>query len=107
MSARRIETLRLIQLEAFLAVAAEGSYSAGARLIGIDQSSATRYVQQLEVWLKKPLLTDDTPFALTAQGDAFVEVALSVVRQLQDFRAKLPGENVPLPPPISPRDIKI
>lgn len=105
MSERRIQSPRLIWVEAFLEVASLESFTAGAHSMGVNQSTATRYVDQLERWLRKPLFTGDIPPRLTEEGEKFVEIARSVLMQMLDFRAPLPKRRGAPAAPISGKDI--
>lgn len=95
MSSLRVETLRLCWLEAFIAVAEEESISGAARVLGIDQSTVSRYMQALEKWLGKKLVAPGGAcdpqdagiyIGITEEGRQFREIAVRVVNELQEFR---------------------
>ena len=97
--------LRLIWLEAFLAVHKHGTFSDAAKSLGIHQSSVTRYMKALSTWLRSPLFSAFEPITLTDKGEAFVPVAQEVYDALQRIRDPLPAER---PKKMVPaRDIKI
>lgn len=85
MSSRRIGSLRLVWLEAFLAVVDHQSYTKAGEALGLKQSTMTRYVAQLEKWLGPPLVASGTT-ELTTHGERFVPVAKNVVSALHDAR---------------------
>lgn len=96
--------LRLVWLETFLAVCEHGTYSKAAVQLGVHQTSVTRYMKALSVWLRSPLFLTYEPITLTAEGKAFVPVARDVCEKLQNCRAPLPTKP---PKTLSARDIKI
>ncbi len=97
--------LRLIWLEAFLAVHKYGSFSKAADSLGIHQTSVTRYMKALARWLRSPLIVTSEPITLTDKGQAFVSVAQEVCDALQRIRDPLPTERPKKM--VSARDIKI
>lgn len=56
LSSLRIESLRLVWLEAFLKVTETENISAAARELGVDQSTVSRYMIALRKWAGRPLL---------------------------------------------------
>ena len=78
--------LRFIWLQTFLAVIEQNGFSAAAEVMGFDQSSATRYVKELELWLGMVLFYCRSPILLTEEGAKFKVVAEQVVTQLQSSR---------------------
>ena len=89
MSRKRVTSPRLIQLEAFVAAAERGSMVDAARTLGLDRSSVSRYITELEEWLSRPLTTGDVPLELTAFGRAFLPKAKEVIGIMTEARAKL------------------
>lgn len=89
MSARRIESVRLAWIEAFLAVAEYGSQSEAARQLGCNQSTVARYLRDLQHWLRRGLFDSIEPIVLSADGKQFRETARTVVELLQQSRAPL------------------
>lgn len=106
MSNKRISSLRFFALEAFLAAAEAGDQRQAAAQLGVDRSSISRNITDLETWLGKLLFTDDLPRELTADGLAFLPVAQEIVRLLYDAQAprNLPPEQ---PKKLSAKDLKI
>ncbi|WP_177201759.1 LysR family transcriptional regulator [Qipengyuania nanhaisediminis] len=86
-----METLRLIQLSAFVAAAEKGSVTEAARELGVHRSNVSRYIMDLEDWLSRPLTTDDVPLELTVYGRQFLPIAQQVIELLNDARASLPA----------------
>jgi DNA-binding transcriptional LysR family regulator len=107
MSGKRMKSLRLIWLEAFvLAVDGESFTKAGAEL-GINQGTASKYVTYLEDWLGLPL-TDPGTTVLTSAGERFIPVARQVIAALTGARAlERHMAETALSVPISAREIKI
>ncbi|MCB9592194.1 MAG: LysR family transcriptional regulator [Sandaracinaceae bacterium] len=72
------------QLQAFLAVAREGSFSAAARELGVSRSAISQAVRQLERQLDAVLLTRTTrSVSLTSAGRRLVENADPALEQLR------------------------
>ena len=95
--------MKLIWLQAFVAVAERGSFTDAARSIGKDQGSVSRYVKHLELWLGKILIESYPPVKLTPDGDAFLPIARQVLSLLTAAQndAQQPGAR------IDPKTIKI
>lgn len=96
MSSLRVETLRLVWLETFIAVAKQENISAAARSLALSQPMVSRYMQDLEAWLGKRLIAPGkindpedarVSVGLTDDGHAFVETAEKVVAALQECRS--------------------
>lgn len=79
MSSLRIESLRLVWLEAFLMVTEKENVSAAARAMGVDQSTISRYMKALEEWAGgEPLLRLPTKEEQKQEeGDGEKDVRLS------------------------------
>lgn len=86
MSKARIGGLRLVWVEAFLLAAEHESYTEAAKAMGCDQSTVSRYVDNLERWMRRVLTTHTLPFALTEHGRQFVVTAKEVSRLLAASR---------------------
>jgi DNA-binding transcriptional LysR family regulator len=80
--------VRLIWLEAFVQVVEQDGFSAAGLSMGCDQSTITRYMRQLELWLGKVLLSNSVPVTLTDHGADFLETASEILRMLNDSRAE-------------------
>ena len=96
MSSLRIESLRLVWLEAFLKVAELGTISGAAKALGIDQSTVSRYVIALEKWAGEVLLYLDANegaksgrmVRITDAGMDLVAIAQEFVPRLMAVRSK-------------------
>lgn len=86
------------QLQAFLAVARSGSFSAAARELGVSKSAVSQSVRQLEEQLRVGLLVRTTrSVSLTDAGRRLVENAGPALAQVADALAQVtaqPGEVV-------------
>lgn len=78
--------LRLVWLEAFIALVDEGSYTKAAKKIGVSQPSVSRYVEYLEDWYGAELVVCRYPLQLSENGEAVVQTARDVVKLLHDGR---------------------
>lgn len=83
----RVDTLRLAWLQAFIAVVETNSFSMAAKRLKWSQSTVSRYVKDLSVWLDKPLFASPSVSSLTPQGAEFLETARQIVAMLQDARS--------------------
>ena len=97
MSSLRIDSLRLVWLEAFVQVAESENISEAARELSCDQSTVTRHLQALQRWLGKKLIEPgkisdyESPgvnIGLTEDGRTFHELAVNVTGQLTAFRSE-------------------
>lgn len=97
MSSLRIDSLRLVWLEAFVQVAESENISEAARELSCDQSTVTRQLQSLQKWLGKKLIEPgkisdyENPgvnIGLTKDGREFRELAVDVIGKLTDFRTQ-------------------
>ncbi|NYT40778.1 LysR family transcriptional regulator [Sphingomonas sp. R-74633] len=92
----KLVPFRLAWVQTFLAVRNEGSFSAAARVIGCDQSSVSRSIDQLNTFLGGKLFDGHTPPKPTALGLAFEAKAVelmdwaSACRKLKDLEAAPP-----------------
>ena len=97
--------LRIIALEAFLAVIEHGGQQEAAQALGLSQSSISRHITDLESYLKAVLFTGDIPAQLTQKGHSFARTAQEVMTLLREARNE---PSAPKPPrAASARDIKI
>ena len=74
--------MKLIWLEAFVAVAERESFTDAAKTMGKDQGLVSRYVANLRLWLGKNLIESYSPVKLTPEGEAFLPVARQVLSLL-------------------------
>lgn len=79
-------SLRMVWLEAFVAVADEGTQGSAAKELGLDQPTVSRYVGGLEGWLRKALLDPAIPGQLTDDGSEFLITAIEVLVTLSQAR---------------------
>jgi DNA-binding transcriptional LysR family regulator len=73
----------------FEAVARQGSLTAAGRALGISQSTVSRHLAQLEERAGSPLLTRESPVALTARGASLLEALEPMVDAALEARAAL------------------
>ncbi|WP_374414903.1 LysR family transcriptional regulator [Novosphingobium colocasiae] len=73
-------------LEAFLAVVEHGSHNEAAKRTGCSQSTISRYLFELQDWLRRPLFVSNYLGELTDDGIAFRETAQKVVALLEESR---------------------
>lgn len=97
MSERRIDTFRLIWLEAFLAVAETESFTEAGKVMGCNQSSVTRYVRRLERWFGFTAFVRRYPAKLSEEGEAFVETARNIRDSIRDSRTPQAIDTIPRP----------
>lgn len=104
LSSLRIESLRLVWLEAFLEVTDKENVSAAARAMGVDQSTISRYMIALEEWAGRgPLLRlptkeeqegddeQDVRFSrMTEAGADLFQIIHEFVPRLANFRNETP-----------------
>ncbi len=100
MSDRRIDSVRVAWLQAFLMVAKYQSYSEAAQVLRCDQSTISRYMIQLQKWLRKGLVAGYAPTTLTPAGEDFYPKAVEICRLLEESREPEPR------PRVRARDIK-
>ena len=95
--------MRLVWLEALVALAERESFTEAAKAIGKDQSSVSRYIDQLQRWLGKALIASHSPVTLTTEGASFLPIARQVIALLNGSR----NENQRASVPVDPRSIRI
>lgn len=97
MSSLRIDSLRLVWLEAFVQVADSENISEAARELSYDQSSVSRYMQALERWSGKELIVPsvisdpENPgvnVKVTSAGNELYVLAKPIIEQLTSFRTE-------------------
>ena len=89
----RTAPIELRELEAFVAVAAHGSFTRAGRELQFDQSTVTRHIQQLERDLRLTLLVRTSrKVELTPEGRSFLPHARRTVdaaRRAAEFAREL------------------
>src|SRR5690554_3389112 len=81
---------RFKQLESFVAVATLGSLSAAARQEGIAPAMMGRRINALEARLGIKLLVRSTRrMSLTSEGNAFLEEAQKILRDVNDMESRI------------------
>lgn len=78
--------LRIVWLEAFVAVADGTTQEAAAKELDLDQATVSRYVSALEVWLGKVLVDPSVPRQLWFDGEDFLMTAIEVLTLLREAR---------------------
>jgi Bacterial regulatory helix-turn-helix protein, lysR family len=98
-SALRMDSLRLIWLQAFLKLVECESQSMAGEQLGCDQSTISRYISRLEAWLGNELFKQLVPPVLSPHGKAFLPVAREVLQLLTDSRTQTA---IMRKPPLTP-----
>lgn len=108
MSDKRKFDFRLIWLKSFLAVIEHGGFSAAAKAMDCNQSTISRNVQDLEMWLGMTFFDLKVPMRLSDEGMKFRDVAAEVVSMLESRRTLLALDKVSkkIPPESQPKVIK-
>lgn len=92
----KIETMR-----AFATVAAEGSFTAAARRLGMSTKLASKYVQQLEARLEIQLFNRTTrSVTLTDTGAAYLDQCRALIAQMDELDALVQEKQTTLAGPI-------
>ena len=87
---------RTAELEAFLAVAQEGSLSAAARRLGLTPSSVSRIVARTEARLGVRLLLRTTRrLKLTAEGEVYARAARRILADLDETEGGIADQAAP------------
>nr|WP_086492194.1 LysR family transcriptional regulator [Novosphingobium panipatense] len=83
-------------LEVFSTVAAEGSFSAAGRLLGLTPSAVSRTVDRIEARLGVRLLLRTTrALSLTAEGQAYLGAARRILADLDDAEQAIADRGTP------------
>lgn len=83
-------------LEVFATVAAEGSFSAAARLLGLTPSAVSRTIDRIEARLGVRLLLRTTrALALTAEGQAYLGAARRILGDLDEAEQAIADRGAP------------
>lgn len=87
---------RARSLEIFAAVAAQGSFSAAGRLLGLTPSAVSRTVDRIEARLGVRLLLRTTrALTLTAEGQAYLAAARRILTDLDDAEQQIADQGAP------------
>lgn len=79
-------SIRLIWLQAFIALHEEKTISAAARSIDVDRTAIRRYIVDLESWLNQSLIKLEAPHYLTPLGIEFLPGAKRIVEFMFSYR---------------------
>lgn len=83
-------------LEVFALVAAEGSFSAAARLLGLTPSAVSRTVDRIEQRLGVRLILRSTrALSLTAEGEAYLAAARRILTDLDEAEQAIADRGTP------------
>lgn len=107
MSSKRIKSIRIFDIEAFIATAESGSQKEAAKSLGCDQSTISLSIMKLEEWSGLFLTTEDVPRKITAVGEKFLPIARKVIDLLENAKADLRLVKPAPVPRKSGRDIVI
>lgn len=87
---------RARSLEVFAAVAAQGSFSAAGRVLGLTPSAVSRTVDRIEARLGVRLLLRTTrALTLTAEGHAYLGAARRILTDLDDAEQAIADQGAP------------
>lgn len=107
MSAKRVKSIRLIQVEAFLAVVDHQSFTEAAEILGCDQSTVSRYVDELgDLICGFPLLHAGTAQPNEA-GTIFLPAARDAVEAIEKGKARIAARFAAPRHAVRGRDLKI
>ena len=88
---------KLREMEVFAQVAASGSLSAAARVLGISVGSVSKHLAALEARLGVRLLLRTTRhLALTVEGEAFLPRARCILAEVTEAEASIASDDRPL-----------
>src|SRR6218665_3431145 len=80
MSDKRINTVRLIWLEAFVAVVKEGTYKDAGKSLDVDPTVIMKYIKKLEKWLSRTLVIYfNGSLIVTSDGNEFAHKAETII----------------------------
>jgi DNA-binding transcriptional LysR family regulator len=87
---------RARSLEIFASVAAEGSFSAAGRRLGLTPSAVSRAIDRIEARLGVRLLLRSTrALVLTAEGQAYLAMARRILADLNDAEQMIADQGAP------------
>ena len=81
---RRMNGLKIVWLETFLAVAEHQDFQAAAVALGCDRSTVSRHINELHTWLGANPISAYSPVRLSLAGAKFHPVAKQVVYLLNE-----------------------
>jgi len=94
--------MTLEQLEAFIAIAREGSVRAAAKVLNKTQPTVSAGIKKLEGELNVQLFNRDSyRVALTEEGEALYTRALMISDQVEQFKIISKGMQIGIEPKIS------
>lgn len=83
---RRMNGLKIVWLETFLAVAEHQDFQAAAVALGCNRSTVSRHINELHSWLGANPISAYSPVRLSLAGAKFHPVAKQVVDLLNGSR---------------------
>lgn len=87
MSGKRVSSVRLIWLEAFVEVASCRSYKEAGEKLDVDPTVIKKYVVRLEMWLEKKLhFRFEDRIVITEEGEEFLAKAKTITELMHDSR---------------------
>ncbi|MEM9791755.1 MAG: LysR substrate-binding domain-containing protein [Pseudomonadota bacterium] len=92
MTGTTMRDLPLTLLRSLAAVRAEGGVRPAARRLGVEHSTISRALRDLERWVGAPLVepvTRGQPLRLTPQGEALADAALGAIGDMERATARL------------------
>jgi DNA-binding transcriptional LysR family regulator len=107
MSSKRILSIKISDIEAFIAAAESRSHKEAAKKLGHHESTVSRAIINLETWSGLVLTTGDIPRKLTSIGEKYLPIAKQVVAMLENANSDLKIVGPPKAPRKSGRDIVI
>ena len=84
---RRMNGLKIVWLETFLAVAKHQDFQGAAMALGCDRSTVSRHINELQAWLGTNPISAHSPVRLSVTGANFHPVAEQVVDLLNGSRS--------------------
>lgn len=85
MSSKRMNTLKVVWLETFLAVIEHKTYTDTAIALHCNHGTVSRHIDKLEEWLGLSPFSQTGPIKLNAAGEKLEPVARKIVALLNDF----------------------
>lgn len=85
---KRIESVRIVWLQAAIEVAELKSRTEAAKRIGCTQPMIGRYLGHLEAWFGSPIFVSVTDATLTEEGERLIAIARQVLQLLESVAQK-------------------